>query len=134
MFSIRGPKLKYFAAVLAVICLLGGVYVTFFQSRGFEKTSATIVDIETDQIGEDVSYYPVVDYTVDGVAYTGKVDQGSGSYAVGDTITIYYNPENPEIIHGVRGIGIYMMIASVIILAIVLVSSLREHKGLKAAP
>ena len=131
MFSVRGPKLKYFAAILAVICLFGGVYLTFFQSRGFEKTSATIVDLEADQTGEDVTYYPIVDYTVDGVSYTGRVDQGNGSYSVGDTITIYYNPENPEIIHGGKGIGIYFMIASVVILAIVIVSSVREHRGLK---
>ena len=56
MFSVRGPKLKYFAAILAVICLFGGVYFTFFQSRGFEKTSATIVDLEADQTGEGVTY------------------------------------------------------------------------------
>ncbi len=80
MFSVRGPKLKYFATILAVICLLGGVYFTFFQSRGFEKTSATIVDLEADQTGEDVTYYPIVDYTVDGVSYTGRVDQGKWQY------------------------------------------------------
>ena len=57
MFSVRGPKLKYFAAILAVICLFGGVYFTFFQSRGFEKTSATIVDLEAEQTGEDVSFF-----------------------------------------------------------------------------
>ena len=131
MFSVRGPKLKYFAAVLALICLCGGVYVTFFQARGFEKTSATIVDFEAEHTGEDVTYYPIVDYTVGGVSYTGRLDQGSGSYSVGDTITIYYDPDNPGIIHGGKGIGIYMMIVSAIILAIVIVSSVREHKALK---
>lgn len=131
MFSIRGPKLKYFAVVIAALCLIGGVYFTFFQSRGFETTLATIVDLEAEQTGEDVTYYPIVDYTVDGVSYTGRVDQGKGTHSVGDTITIYYNPENPEIIHGGKGFGIYLMVASAAILAFVIVLSVRERKALK---
>ena len=45
MFSVRGPKLKIFAGVLAVIVLIVGVYMTFFQSRGFVKTTASITDV-----------------------------------------------------------------------------------------
>ncbi|MBR3367582.1 MAG: hypothetical protein IKG66_07340 [Lachnospiraceae bacterium] len=39
--KIRGPQLKYFAAVMAVIAIVAGIWMTFFQSRGFVKTTAT---------------------------------------------------------------------------------------------
>ena len=45
MISLRGPKLKIFAAVLAVIALAAGIYMVFFESRGFVKTTATIINI-----------------------------------------------------------------------------------------
>jgi hypothetical protein len=48
MFSFKGPGLKIFAAILAVIVLGVGVYFTFFRSKGYEKTEATIVSIEND--------------------------------------------------------------------------------------
>ena len=44
--SIRGPKLKYFAGVLAIIAIITGIYLTFFHSRGFVKTDAVIVSLE----------------------------------------------------------------------------------------
>ena len=44
--SFRGPKLSIFAGVLAAIALVFGIYTMFFQSRGFEKTTATIVSVE----------------------------------------------------------------------------------------
>ena len=66
MFSVRGPKLKIFAGILAVIVLIVGVYMTFFQSRGFVKTTARITDVRMDSTGESAVYYPTVEYTVDG--------------------------------------------------------------------
>ena len=35
MFSVRGPKLKYFVFVMALIAIAGGVYMTFFESKGY---------------------------------------------------------------------------------------------------
>ena len=67
MFSVRGPKLKYFALVMAVIAIAGGVYITFFQMAGFAKTQATIVSIVEDEAHstpDDVSYIVTVDYVV----------------------------------------------------------------------
>ena len=94
MISLRGPKLKIFAAVLAVIALAGGIYFTFFESRGFVKTTATIVDLEVNFGAADESdtYTPTVEYTVDGKTYTGKLNQSSSSYKVGKTITVLYDP------------------------------------------
>ena len=40
MISLKGPGLKAFTAVIAVIALVFGVYSTFIQSAGYEKTTA----------------------------------------------------------------------------------------------
>lgn len=130
MISLRGPKLKIFAAVLAVICLAAGIYFTFFQSQGFEKTTAEIVDIAPNYDGDSTTYTPTVRYTVNGVIYTETLDQSSGSYKVGKTITIKYNPKDPSIIHGSGGFGIYLMVVSAAILAVVIVSTVREKQAM----
>ena len=132
MISLRGPKLKIFAAVLAVICLAAGIYFTFFQSRGFEKTTAEIVDMTANDVGGDTTYTPTVRYTVNGVIYTETLDQSSGSYKVGKTITIKYDPRDPSVIHGGGGFGIYLMVVSAAILAVVIVSALREKQAMAA--
>lgn len=46
MVSIKGPGLKIFAAIIAVIALGAGIYFTFFQSAGYVDGTATIVSIE----------------------------------------------------------------------------------------
>ena len=70
MISLRGPKLKFFASILAVIALCVGIYTTFFRSRGFVKTTGTVVSVRMDTSGDDTYYYPTVEYTVDGKTYT----------------------------------------------------------------
>ena len=99
MFSVRGPKLKIFAGILAVIVLIVGVYMTFFQSRGFVKTTASITDVRMDSTGESAVYYPTVEYTVDGKTYTTELDTGSKSYRIGQTISVLYDPGNPSVAH-----------------------------------
>ena len=43
--SFRGIPIKIFAAVLALIALGAGIYISFFQTAGFETTKATITSI-----------------------------------------------------------------------------------------
>ena len=132
MFSLRGIQLKIFAAVLAVIALVAGVYVTFFQSAGFVWTQATIVAVEDTSIGDDgPSYRPTVEYTVDGTTYTGELDVSSGSYTVGKTITVLYDPKDPGVVHGGIFIGLYLMAAGAVTLAVIVVTEIRKKKALK---
>ena len=58
--SVRGPKLKVFAAVLACIALIAGIYLSFFHSKGFVKTDAVIVSLERTE-DEDEMYLPTVE-------------------------------------------------------------------------
>lgn len=135
MVSLRGPKLKIIAAVIAVACIAAGVYLNFFHSRGFVKTTAAIIDLRVESGGEPESgdvYFPTVEYTVDGRTYTGELDQGGASYRVGQTIPVLYDPNDPGVVHsGSRGFGVYILIVGVVILAIVILSAVREKKSQK---
>ncbi|MBR0160391.1 MAG: DUF3592 domain-containing protein [Oscillospiraceae bacterium] len=138
MISLRGPKLKIFAAVLAVIALAAGVYLTFFRSQGFVKTTGTIVSLREDSSDDSSVYYPTVEYSVDGKTYTGELDTGSGSYKVGKTIPVLYDPNDPVVVHDGSGVGIYFIaVGAVILLMIVFltvkqktsVNKLKERQG-----
>ena len=133
MISLRGPKLKIFAGILAAICLAGGIYLTFFHSKGFEKTTGTIVSLRQDTSGDGDVYYPTVEYTVDGKSYTGELDTGSGSYKVGKTITVQYDPNDPTVVHGGDGIGIYFMVVSALILVFIAVTTVKEKQSQQQA-
>ena len=129
MFSVRGPKQKIFAGILAAIVLTAGVYMTFFQSRGFVKTMASITDVRLDSTGESTIYYPTVEYTVDGKTYTTELDTGSGSYRIGQTLSVLYNPDNPAVAHDGGSIGLYLMIAGAVILAVITFSAIKEKQS-----
>lgn len=129
--SLRGPKLKIIAAVLAVIAIAVGVYTFFFQARGFEKTTATIIDIEriTGSGDDDDTFRPTVEYTVNGKTYTGVLDESRGSYRVGKVISVRYDPNDPSVVHGDGTIGICFMAVGVVILAAVIITSIRGKKS-----
>ena len=129
MFSVREPTMKIFAGILAAIVLIAGVYMTFFQSRGFVKTTASITDVRMDSTGESMIYYPTVEYTVDGKTYTTELDTGSRSYRIGQTLSVLYNPDNPAVAHDGGSIGLYLMIAGAVILAVIAFSAIKEKQS-----
>lgn len=132
MISLRGPKLKYFAGIMALIALVVGVYFTFFQSRGFSKTTATITDYVEDDSGRDISYRPVVEYSVDGRSYTGELDRSfEKPDDVGKSVAILYDPNDPGVFHSRDGFGIYLMIVGAALLGIVMYSIIRGKKDLE---
>ena len=128
MFSENGPKLKLFAGILAGIVLIVGVYMTFFQTRGFIKTTASITDLRMDSTGENTVYYPTVEYTVNGKTYTRELDTGSRSYQIGQTISVLYDPGNPSVAHDGSGFGLYLMIAGAVILAVIVFSAIKKRE------
>ena len=129
MFSVREPKMKILTGILAAIVLIAGVYMTFFQSRGFVKTTASITDVRMDSTGESMIYYPTVEYTVDGKTYTTELDTGSRSYRIGQTLSVLYNPDNPAVAHDGGSIGLYLMIAGAVILAVIAFSAIKEKQS-----
>ena len=130
MFSLKGIPVKILAAVLAVVSLAAGIYITFFQSAGFVRTEAVIVDVQDVSTDDGTSYRPTVEYTVEGVTYTGELDTSSGSYAVGKKITVLYDPNDPSRVHDGGFLGVYFLGVGIVILAVIIVTEIRKKKSL----
>ena len=112
MISLKGPGLKIFAAILAVIALAFGAFSTFFRSEGFVDGTATIISIEEDpdyipdpDNTGDVQYIVKAKYTVDGKEYTATLNSYDPAYKVGgaprftregEQVRIKYPPEKPR--------------------------------------
>ena len=123
--------LLFFLLGLATLCF--GVYMRFFENNGYVKTTAIITQIDETYTGTDsdghseYDYDVYVDYTVDGKEYHGKSDLYQSNYEEGKEITIYYNPENPEEIHGDgKTFGLYLMIAGPVVMIIMAIMFFRS--------
>ena len=113
---ILPPKVLAALLILVALVVMGvGVYVGFFESRGFESATATIVRIDeeddvTSAEANAKTYTTTVTYTVDGKAYTEILDTYTSSYKVGKEVKIKYDPENPATIHADSpGITLYLI-------------------------
>lgn len=86
-------------AIIGIALIVAGI-VWLVSIEGFKKnaieTEGTItrIDITTNSEDED-QYSAVVEFTVDGITYTGSVGYTAGMKE-GDAVTIYYNPNDPQ--------------------------------------
>ena len=138
MISIKGPGLRIFAAIIAVIALGAGIYFTFFQSAGYVDGTATIVSIEEDpnyipdpNSENDVQYIVTGKYTVDGKEYTSQLNSYDPSYKVGGEVAIKYDPKDPTKLTSGFGFGIYIMIAGGVILLLVIFVTIKDKLSVK---
>ena len=118
--------------VIGLISLGIGIYMTFFETNGFKPATAVIDHVDetwvgtTGDEGSEYEYDVYVKYTVDGKDYYGRSDFYAPGYEAGKEIKIYYNPENPEEIHGdAKGFGLYLMILGPVLFAAAGMMSLR---------
>ncbi len=94
-------------AVFGIIFLVVSLFVTK-SNEEFKKnaltTTAVITDIRTDykRVGGETKKYreAYVQYTVDGKVYNEMLDYYTTGMSEGQSITVYYNPSNPEDIRG----------------------------------
>jgi hypothetical protein len=138
MISIKGPGLKIFTAILAVIALGFGIYSTFFRSAGFVDSTATIISIEEDpdyipdaDKPNDVQYIVKAKYTVDGKDYTTTLNSYDPSYKVGGEVAIKYDPNDPSKTTSGFGIGIAIMIIGAVLLAVVIFLTVKKKVSVK---
>ena len=136
--SFKGIPLKIFAAVLAVIALGAGIYISFFQTAGFETTKATITSIEEDpnyipdpNTENDKQYITTIKYTVDGKDYTRTLDSYSPDYKVGKEVEVKYDPKNPGTVHSSPVFGYVIMVIGGAILIFVIVWTFKDKKSVK---
>jgi hypothetical protein len=138
MISIKGPGLKIFTAILAVIALGFGIYSTFFRSAGLVDSTATIISIEEDpdyipdaDKPNDVQYIVKAKYTVDGKEYTTTLNSYDPAYKVGGEVAIKYDPNDPSKTTSGFGIGIVIMIIGAVLLAVVIFLTVKKKVSVK---
>lgn len=136
--SFKGIPLKIFAAVLAVIALGAGIYISFFQTAGFETTKATITSIEEDpnyipdpNTENDKQYITTIQYTVGEKEYTRTLDSYSPDYNVGKEVEVKYDPKNPGTVHSTPVFGYVIMVIGGAILIFVIVWTVKDKKSVK---
>ncbi|MBO7403395.1 MAG: DUF3592 domain-containing protein [Clostridia bacterium] len=117
--------LRILAIVIGVLALGYGVFVTFFERNGYIKSTAVIEQIEEtftgvdSEGGSDYAYDVYIYFsTTDGRTVHTKADNYKNSYTVGKRIPIWYNPDNPEQVHGDnRLLGVILMIVGPLVAA-----------------
>ena len=108
-----------------LFCLGYGAYTAFFQNKGLVETTGVIERINaidlgyTDDDNHEVYEYEVyVTYSVDGVERTSLSDYYEPSYEEGMQVKVFYDPAQPDVIHGdAKGFGVYMIVFGVVMLA-----------------
>lgn len=91
--------------ILCGLCLLAaGIYMIINDRKKAMRctawTNATVVDFSESVDSENhVLYSPIVEYEVEGKMYRRKRDLASNrrSNQIGDTITLYYDPSDPDV-------------------------------------
>ncbi|MBQ6519729.1 MAG: DUF3592 domain-containing protein [Anaerolineaceae bacterium] len=132
MFTVKGLKFKHFALIMAAVCIAAGIYLTFFHSAGFVPTKAVIVSIteDPDAFADDSpSYIVTVNYTADGSAYTSRLDSYSPGFKEGKTIDVFYDPNDPSVVHGGSGIGIYSLVVGAALIAFVVITNIKTKQA-----
>ena len=136
--SFKGIGIKILAAIIAVIALGVGIWMTFFQSAGFEKTTATIVSITEDpdyipdpNSANDKQYIVTIKYTVDGKDYTRVLDSYSPSYQVGGEVEVQYDPKDPSTVHSSSIFGIVIMAIGGVILLVIIFTTIKSKTSVK---
>ena len=95
---------KILRYVFPIVLLIGGIMFTItgisklIAVAQYPTATAIITDVEIEEgVGDESdSYTYFVKYSVEGTNYEGELDSNKMSYEVGKTVTIRYNPENPE--------------------------------------
>ena len=100
---------KIIGIILGIACVVIGIFILIShfnaQKTQTAETTATIIridsEVEMDSDGFDTRYYsPVIEYTVDNKKYETRLPDSrttnSAEYKEGETVTIQYNPDNPN--------------------------------------
>lgn len=124
---------------LTLVLLFLGLFATLVGSLTLKKqksylpTDAVISKIEeyydasAGEDGPQYSYDVTVRYTVDGKEYEGPLGYHQDGYEEGQTVSIRYNPENPEkIVQASKGFAIYLVIIGPLLLAGAVINILKH--------
>lgn len=135
---------RFFIPAGLILIIMGIIFFTVsIKNQNYIKVEAIVTNVDvrqeevTDNDGIHMEYtYDVsFKYNVDGKEYNNKFD-GISKYNVGDKMTIYYNPSNPEEITQTKSliIPIVMIVAGIASTAggtISAVNAVKKHKKMK---
>ena len=143
---IRESALARFLTPAGIILIVFGV--VFFgaskRNQHYKETEAQVTNVmleeaaSTDATGNrtEATYLLGLKYTVDGQEYKNDLSCMS-KYEVGDRITIYYDPADPNMITQTKSLIIPLVIIAAGIAAVVAgivsgVNAIRRYKNMKA--
>ena len=118
---------KLLAALLliaggVVFLVMGGISMK--EINHYPQVSAVVSHIQRDWVPDSDGYDHeeikiFVTYTVDGKEYTEELQNTKTDLNKGDSITVYYNPENPKEVSGATkgGMALQFAVGGVLLLA-----------------
>ena len=104
IFLRESHTARFFIPVGLILIIFGVVmFCINMKNQNYIKIDSTVTEVnkiqeaylDTDGNQVEAEYSATVKYTVDGKEYTNTLDN-VGKLNVGDTMTIYYNPDNPS--------------------------------------
>ncbi len=111
-----------FGLVFFCICL-GTINDTKKFAETAQETTALITDVQKERVRRNgkyrTSYDVYVQYEVDGVTYNQELNGGSSGMREGQTLVVYYNPENPRDVRKSKSAGMlgFAMVLSLVFVA-----------------
>lgn len=132
---------KWFFLLFALIFLICSVFVTMKyieEDKYFKEVEATVTDVFVREVGSwndnKKEYYTYIEYTVDGIEYTGCLQYYRVGLKANDKINIVYDTRNPEIVNN-SGASMFFCVcmysAFVICLVASIVTFLKDKKDLE---
>ena len=97
--KIKDILLGIIFSVVGIVIICAGL---FFRSltnefeENSEATTATIIRIDEDYHGDSKDHKVYVEFEVDGIRYSGKLDLYHSGMKEGDDVTVYYNKSDPN--------------------------------------
>ena len=143
-FMRESSAARFFIPAGLILIIFGIVMLVInMKNQNYIKTDSTVIDVKltqeayVDNDGNQVEaeYSATVKYNVDGKDYTDTLDN-VGKHDIGDTITIYYNPNDPSQITQTKSIILPIVIivggiASLTGGIISAVNAVKRHKKMK---
>ena len=94
-------KLSLFFIGFGLIFVLVASYLLIDNinvKNNWTETTSHIINIDKEKYRSDgktkYRYFAIVEYSVDGQSYSGRLNTYSKDMDIGDPVDIYYNPEN----------------------------------------
>jgi hypothetical protein len=118
------PYLDYLFPTMGIIILIVE-FIILMQRRSFRNRAVRVQGRVVDVVFDGEYYYPVIEFqTKKGETY--RITSDVGSYPSyrrkGDTITVYYDPKNPEHFINETGCAGFLFIAIVSLIGLAFIT------------